>query len=508
MFLLTVQHPSEIPDFQLKLNICYKFHTPMLDTLKLGVPLTRTQHEKIKCLAEENDCWQWVLLNPSSGELQFRRTRGISATDGESFHRELRWDIPFDYKKDECRLTLEFSVPKYWYGHNIHLLYDFITPLKHLRDRLNQQFGFKGRGKLIDVGDWHVMRADVCYAWRFPSQKLAKQFLDSLKRLHFPRKKPIIYDDSILFAGKTYSFKVYLKLPEFKAHDRKDLLKQNASLEWVNHCEALADGIVRVEATLRRQYLKLQGINTVNDLARPVHYVEWIEGTPPETEMGREYAIALASWLHFNPDPSGESFFSWLAGEASPLNEQAVKTLYSGLTLPVKGFKLSDSALPSQSVKTAKTSLGVDEVTDGVIAFKNRDNPTAIIQFLLTKFVGENAGMQRADQVESKLLETYKPVKAARLVSFWLYVQKFGSAKAREIFGKNSYYTSKAEMKKAGVTLIEPPSGNNVTVLDKDFMGQFVMKIPSEFVTNRVDDFRTEGNVLNFVPRVSNPDAS
>jgi hypothetical protein len=63
-------------------------------------------------------------------------------------------------------------------------------------------------------------------------------------------------------------------------------------------------------------------------------------------------------------------------------------------------------------------------------------------------------------------------------------------------------------MKKAGVTLIEPPSGNNVTVLDKDFMSHFVMKVPSEFVTNRVDDFRDQSNVLNFVPRVSNPDAS
>jgi Phage replication protein CRI len=425
----------------------------MLDTIKLGVPLTRIQHEKIKRLAEENDCWQWVLLNPSSGELKFRRTKGISATDGESFHRELRWDIPCDYIKNECRLTLEFSIPKYWYGHNIHLLYDFITPLNHLKKRLNEQFGFKARGQLIDVDKWHVTRVDVCYAWRFPSQNLAKQFLNSLKRLHFPRKKPIIYDDSILFSGKTYSFKVYLKAPEFKAHDRKELLKAKASLEWVNHCEALADGIVRVEATLRRQYLKLHNINIVSDLARPVHYVEWVEGTPPATEMGREFTIALATWLHFNPDLEGESLFSWLAGDASPLSEQAAKTLYSELTVPVRGFKLNDLA-PAQYVEIARTALGIDEITPGVIAFKNRDNPTAIIQFLLAKFVGENAGMQRADEVESKLMESYKPVKAARLVAFWLYVQKFGSAKAKEVFQRDSYYRSVREMKKAGVTKI------------------------------------------------------
>jgi len=480
----------------------------MLDTIKLGVPLTQTQHKKITAIAEQNDAWQWVLLNPCSGELYFRRVKGMADTDGESYHRQLRWDIPYDYVEGECRLTLEFSVPKYWYGHNIHLLYDFTTPLDHLRDSLNKQFDLKGRGKLTDTAGWHVLRADICYTWRFPSQKLAQRYIDSLKRFHFPRKKPIIYDDSIVFVGKTYSVKFYLKLPEFKAHDRKEMLKSKASLEWINHLETLADGVLRFEATLRHQYLKRQGIRTVRDLACPVHYVEWVEGTPPETEIGREYAIAFASWLHFNPDPAGEGFFSWLGSDNSPLNEQAAKTLYSGLTLPVKGFKLSDSTLDSQTIKTARTGLGVDEVTDGVIAFKNRDNPTAIIQFLLAKFIGENAGMQQVDQVKTKLMEVYKPVKAARLVSFWLYIQRFGSAEAKELFGERSYYASKSDMKKAGVSLIEPPSGNNVTVIDRDFMRDFRLEVPSQFATNKVDDFRNSGNLLNLVPRLSSEDAS
>jgi hypothetical protein len=479
----------------------------MLDTIKLGVPLTRTQHEKIKRLAEENDCWQWVLLNPSSGELQFRRTKGMSATDGESFHRELRWDIPFDYIKSECRLTLEFSVPKYWYGHNIHLLYDFITPLDHLRDRLNQQFGFKGRGKLVDTSDWHVMRVDVCYAWRFPSQKLAKRFLDSLKRLHFPRKKPIIYDDSILFAGKTYSFKVYLKAPEYRIHDRKDLLKQNASLEWVNHCEALADGIVRVEATLRRQYLKLQGINTGRDLVRERYEFRWAEGTEPLTENARLFAICVACASHVGTKSLKTDVKAWTKTVTTVINEQVMNPEKEPpmIRLPGLNFNLMFN---KETAEVVKTWLGVDAIEPGVITLQEQHNLTSIAQFLLTKFVGENAGMQRADEVESKLLETYKPVKAARLVSFWLYVQKFGSAKAKDVFQRDSYYRSVREMKKAGVTLIEPPSGNNVTVLEKDFMGQFAMKIPSEFVTNRVDDFRESGNVLNLIPKLSNPNAS
>lgn len=478
----------------------------MLDTIKLGVPLTLTQHEKIKCLANENGDLQWVLFNPINGDLLFRRMKGKMTTDGESYHRELRWDIPHDYIENECRLALEFSVPKYWYGHNIHLLYDFVTPLDHLRDVLNKQFGLKGRGKLADTAYWQVSRADVCYAWRFPSQRLAQQFLDSLKRLHFPRKKPITYDDSIYFVGKTYSVKIYLKLPEFKVHDRKELLKRNASLEWVNHCEALANGVVRFEASLRRQYLKRQGIETASDLARPLHSIQWLKGTEPETEFAKLFAVSLASALHRHPETLQANYMDWLDDFQAIVDDLALNPDRQPDIVEVPG--LDFNWFDSDDAKGVKSWLGVDAIEPGSFTFQKRDNPTAIAQFLLTKFVGENAGMQRADEVESKLLETYKPVKAARLVSFWLYVQKFGSAKAKEIFGDRSYYYTKSELKKAGISLVEPPSGNNVTVLDRDFIQQFRMEIPSQFVTNRVDDFRDSGNVLNFVPKVSNPDAS
>lgn len=478
----------------------------MLDSIKLGIPLTQRQHERILHLAEQNDCWQWVLLNPSSGELLFRRTRGIADTDGESFHRQLRWDIPHDYNESECRLTLEFSVPKYWYGHNIHLLYDIATPLDHLRDLLNQQFGFKGRGKLIDTGYWHVSRADFCYSWRFPSQRLAKRFLDSLKRLHYPRKKPIIYDDSIVFSGKTYSVKIYLKLPEFKAHDRREMLKGNASLEWVNHLESLAYGVIRFEVTCRRQFLKKQNIEFASDLVRPIHRIQWIEGTEPPNDTAKMFALCLAATLHRNPGQLHPDSREWLNDLKAILNNldfnPKQKMLFQVPHLDFRSFE------DERDYEYFRDWLGVDTIEPAAFTFRERDNPTAIAQYLLTKFVGENAGMQRADEVESKLMETYKPVKAARLVSFWLYVQKFGSAKAKEIFGKNSYYVAKADMKKAGVTLIEPPSGDNITVLDRDFIQQFKMEIPSQFVTNKVDDFRDSGNVLNFVPKVSDPDAS
>jgi hypothetical protein len=103
--------------------------------------------------------------------------------------------------------------------------------------------------------------------------------------------------------------------------------------------------------------------------------------------------------------------------------------------------------------------------------------------------------MQTVDEVEAKLASVYKPVKATRLTGLWLYVQKFGTAKAKATLGDRPYYRAKADLKKAGVSLVEPPS--NVIHVDRDFFQNFRFEVPSRFVTNRVDNFRNSENLLN-----------
>jgi len=458
----------------------------MIDTLKLGIPLSENQYKRIRKIASDCDRWQWVLHNEFSGDLLFRRVSGVAKTDGESFHRELRWDIPGHYESD-CKLTLEFSVPKYWYGHNIHLLYDFVSALRHLKQGLENQFQLKTRALLPDVLTWEVFRVDVCYTWRFPTQQACHQYLESLKRLRFPQKKPIIYPTSIMFAGVSYSLKFYEKLPEFKQHDRKEMLRGKTDLAWINHCEDLADGVLRTEATLRRKYLKRQGIHTVNDLTRTVQGFEWEDGQIPESEEEKMLTIFLASSLKLRE--KGVDLQPIANGTS-----QSETPLEDGLELFVPPFEFDFDGTPYK--RSDSTTL----------TFRKRDNLVAILQYFLTKFVGAQAGMQTVDQVQLKLMEVYKPVKAARLVSIWLYVQRFSSAEAREIFGRDSFDYSRREMKKAGVTLIEPPTAKTITVIERDFFQNFNLEVPSEHVTNKVDDFRNASNVLNFVPKMSGYD--
>lgn len=455
----------------------------MLDTIKLGVPLTQKQFNRIQQTVYTAGREQWALFNPTTGELRLRKVTGLAATSQHSFHREIRWDVPSTFIKGETYLTVELSLPKLWYGHNIHLLYEFVDAIAHLKELLEQQFQLK-RNNLADVMSWQVWRVDLCYAWKMPSQHVAQQYLESLKHLHYPRKRPAVYPTSIMFSGTTYSVKFYLKLPEFKQHDLKALKKAGASQDWMDHLEAKADGVLRYEATLRRMYLERQGIRTVGDLSRVTFQAVWHEGSEPAIADRPAVMLALmASHIKQRNGLKDNEIWPWV------------------LSHKVNGEALVDGQVITSPRMTINALGRMIEFQGGGFTFKKRDNPTDILRYFLTKFVGEDPAMQHVDEVEAKLLEAYKPVKAAQLVAKWLYVQRFGTAKTKEAFGRDSYYYARREMKKAGVSLVEKP--RNVTEIDGNFLRAFKMQIPSPYATNGVDDFRDSDNLLNLIPRVS-----
>lgn len=445
----------------------------MLDTVKLAIPLNKAQHKRISGFSDTGP--QWVYGDPTTGEFLFVRRAGLVQADGESFHRELRWEVSERFNDGDCFLTIEFSLPKFWYGHNIRLLYEIITPLIHLKRLIEHQFGLN-RNRLPDVEAWQVRRADVCYAWNLRSdQKLAYQVLDSLKRLHFPRKKPVIRPESIFFGGSTYSVKFYLKLPEFKAHDRKALLKQHASLEWIDHLERIAAGVLRFEVLLRQRYLKRQGIKTVSDLVQ--EKLRFVHDPPLPDDKDEAWGWILAIHLQ--------------QLHAAGFNAQEILNShqYHGVPEELKNFKGGEVITSSPVVIHCQ---GRDYAyPGGTLTVERVANPILMARAMLEKFVGRDVGMNKADEVMVLLSAHYKAVKVARLTSFWLFVQKFGSSSAKDNFGHNSYYYSKRELTKAGVSLIEPPRGKIVNLDDFRFV------IPSHYVANAHDDFRDSENLLN-----------
>lgn len=408
----------------------------MIDTVRLGIPLSEFQFASLKKLVDSSDKWQWAQVQPSTDEKRFLSRRGELQMDKPSFHRNIYWFIPDSYKPEETYLGFEFSLPKYWYGHNIYLLHDFVNALKAFKTLVETQLDFE----IVDVNIWQLSRLDCCYAWRAPDELIAEQMLNSLKSLRFPYKKPTIYPTSLSFPGATYSVKFYLKLPEFKKHDRCTLLKQKASLEYINHLEDVAAGVLRFETTLRRKYLQRNQIETVSDLM--------------EQSVSSDVVDKFVELKRSN-------------------NDVGLKDL----SLKVQSF--SESQEESSLVYNDNMFIP--------------DRPNSISRCMLNKFLGENRQMQEHDQVQLKLLEKYKPNKAGRLMSMWLYVQRFGSDKTKAIFGNESYYQARRDIEAAGCNFLEPPV---LTAAEDDFIKNFNFEIGSPYVVNAVDMPRPSADEL------------
>lgn len=451
----------------------------MIDTIKLGIPLSRYQFRKLIALLERENRYQWVKHNSLTGDILFVRRRGLMDIRTPSWHREIYWDIPETYRENETFLVVELSLPKFWYGHNISLLYGYFNALKELRRDIEKQLHLR----LEIVNNWHLFRLDCCYTWYCQTQQNAELILESLQRLNYPRKKPHIYPkESLLFAGRTYSLKFYLKLPEFRKNDLPALKKAGAKIEWLNYLEEKAKAILRCEATLRRKYLKRKGLLTVGDLLQPT----------------RQF---IANWdlieNHPEIETDNNAFLKciYIITSYEALNNPS--SINKNGSLNLEGNYLKDGDIFKAPALIFDLDGDLFEFKGGSITIKFTDVPTRILQLFLDKFIGDYKGMDSAEKVKDKLLENYKSVKAARLLSFWLFVQRFGTAEAKEIYGRDSFYDAKRALKAVGINLLE-----NSVVIDASnkFFDKFRVAVPSSETGNETDDFRDSENVLNHRP--------
>lgn len=144
---------------------------------------------------------------------------------------------------------VEFSVPKYFKGNNVEMIYPHQLPeiLAQLYVELCNYLNYK----LADISTWPIYRLDVCYNWIFKDQNEATYAMDFLRRIDFPRKKKYTYDTSVMYKGTAYTVKFYAKGAEFQAHDF-DKLEINRAMAL----QTWADRIVRFEVNLKRVYLQ------------------------------------------------------------------------------------------------------------------------------------------------------------------------------------------------------------------------------------------------------------
>lgn len=148
---------------------------------------------------------------------------------------------------------LEFSLPKYYYGHNVYLLYPGKVKkvLSMVHKNLSDFFG-----SFPDVDTWVVQRLDLCYAWKLFSDDQAQTVLSVLRSFSIGRKDTINFESSIMWKGSDWSAKYYMKSPEFYVHDFRLLHRDVRYFDLAYNLLESSKGVIRFETTLRAKQLE------------------------------------------------------------------------------------------------------------------------------------------------------------------------------------------------------------------------------------------------------------
>lgn len=218
----------------------------MIDTIRLKIPLRPQTLAKIKSKSTET-----VKFSHEKKIFFFRFWQKEINTG--SFDRKINIHLPED--KDE--LYMEFSVPKFHYGHNVYM----VSPekLKDICENI-EQFCLKHFGDFPPTYTWEITRLDLCYAWKLLDDFQVDIIIQSLKRMVAPRKITLTYTDSCYFKGREETIKFYAKHPEFHAHDFIDL-KRLGHIDLAYEFLEKSRGVLRFETTLRGETL-LRRFNT------------------------------------------------------------------------------------------------------------------------------------------------------------------------------------------------------------------------------------------------------
>jgi len=178
-------------------------------------------------------------------------------------------NISFFYSPEKNTLSLELSLPKFWQGHNVYMLYpdNINLALQLLHAHLMRIFP-----EFPPLSEWQVVRLDICYNFVLSSNQLLHSYLGVLKTIDYPRHKKYLYDTSVMSVGTSYSCKFYDKGTEFYKHDYSRLVKINSDIAHL--MRLLSQNMLRFEVSMRKQYLLKYYPNLTADKLPQLPYIE------------------------------------------------------------------------------------------------------------------------------------------------------------------------------------------------------------------------------------------
>ena len=177
-------------------------------------------------------------------------------------------------------IQFSFSIPKYFYGHNIaqnvlnvnevnfsmldsSIDYAIDNGFERLNRYIYQFFDNEFPGVKIDYSHLELKRLDFCYNQIFKSKSDAFEYLElqrqlKKKNLRDDTTKSNNYSTSIMYYNKDYSVKIYHKGSEFAKNDKYELnqINRSSNIKFdTEYLQEISDKILRYEITIRPSYM-------------------------------------------------------------------------------------------------------------------------------------------------------------------------------------------------------------------------------------------------------------
>jgi len=218
----------------------------MIDTIKIYAEIPFEIYEKIyhKSIVKSS-------IDNRTGELMYEVVN--DHLEG-SYSSKLSIRVGTGAKYSFCDLgyymEIEGSYHKLIRGYNSHNgFYD----LEWISQELIKMAESAYDVNLPSMKDWFLQRCDIAICYDLGNQKNVINYINSLSRCSYPRRKlKFFYDESIYVSGTTTTLKIYNKYLEFRKHDLKKFNFTDFDIEkYLSEIQ----GFIRFECEIKKKML-------------------------------------------------------------------------------------------------------------------------------------------------------------------------------------------------------------------------------------------------------------
>ena len=232
----------------------------MIDTIKIYAEIDKTIHDKIQSMS--------IVKTSIDNMTQEKQYEIINDHLEGSFDSRLSVKVDCGAKYQFANLgfciEIEGSYHKITRGYNSHNgFYDLESIAKSLIQFVELSYNID----LPEFENWYLQRADIAICFDLKTQGNVINYINSLSRCNYPRRKIKFFnDESLYLSGTTTTLKIYNKLLEFKKHDLKKF--NNTNFNLFEYLEKIK-GFVRFECEIKKKTLlkitnKTKHVNITN----------------------------------------------------------------------------------------------------------------------------------------------------------------------------------------------------------------------------------------------------